>query len=111
MRSTPYTPELTLCVVLILLLSGAMAWTYGGPLDANTTLLFAAGPIIGWSQSTKDGALISALWSLIPLTIFPCYLAIRAAYLNNAVFRWAYLLLASMAWLFSSYFYFIAIWI
>jgi cytochrome b561 len=73
--------------------------------------LFIAGPLSGWIFATWGGALIYALWSLIPLTFLSVWPVIRAASANTSTSRRLWLTLGGTFWLLSSYFYVVAMWV
>ena len=111
MVATEYRRDLLLTVGGVLLLSGVLV-VISGPSEISVAyVLFAAGPFAGWIVAASGGAIIEALWSLIPLTFFSIWPAVRAAKAPTSVSRRLKLVLAGSVWLFSSFFYIVLIWI
>ena len=120
MFSTAYRRDLTVTVTVVLLLAGVLVGIHG-PSELSPNLaslwfivtafsLFAAGPFTGWILATLGGAFFTALWSLIPLTFFSIWPAVRAANSTTSVSRRVKLALAGSVWLFSGFFYAVLIW-
>jgi hypothetical protein len=79
----------------------------GGGSVLDVTGMIALGPAAGWFLAAKSGHVVSALWSLIPATVFsvgPLLLWFRV----RAVFL---LVVAAFAWVASGYFYSVVMWI
>ena len=73
----------------------------------TTALWIALGPLTGWITAIRLGSIIKALWSLVPATLFsvgPLILWIRGR-------AWPWLVVASVVWLASGYFFAVAIWV
>lgn len=121
MSSTEYQRDLAITVGVVLFLSGVLvgiSWESEISLRLDSLLaaaeafiLFASGPFIGWILAARDGAIFAALWSLIPLTFFSIWPAVRAAKATTSASRRLRLALAGSVWLLSSIYYVLLIWI
>jgi hypothetical protein len=120
MLSSEYLRDLTITIRIILLLSGVLVLIHAAGNMSLTFdflvalgaayLLFAAGPFAGWILAAQYSSVVTALWSLIPLTFFSIWPAVRAAQATDSFSRRSRLALAGLVWLFSSFFYVLLIW-
>ena len=71
-------------------------------------LMFASGPIQGWIIAFLIGEVVASLWSLIPLTV----LSFGSLYLaaKQPKRQVGYFIAGGVIWLFSSFYYGVAIW-
>ena len=121
MLATEYRRDLAITVGIVLLLSGVLVAIYGPSnisLRLDSLLVaafayawFAAGPFTGWMLVALGGFIFSALWGLVPLTFFSIWPAVRAAKATTSASRRLMLALAGLVWLFSGFFYTVAMWI
>ena len=71
------------------------------------TVRIALGPIGGWIQAITDGAVLTALWSLVPATLFS--VGPFALWMARRGVCW---LTVSMAvWIAAGYLYAVAMWV
>jgi hypothetical protein len=105
-------------VAAVLLLSVVLVVYFGPEFEFNSwwtiaavLLMFAAGPFAGWLLAIMGGAVLTALWSLVPLTFLSIWPAVRAVRIKKAAYRRFMLALAGALWLFSSTFYLVLMWI
>ena len=112
MPAAEYRRELAVTVGILLLLSGLLAFIcYGSEISVWLYVAFAAGPFTGWVSAVLETDIDTGLWSLIPLTFFSIWPAVRASKANTATSRRWRLALAASAWLFSGFFYAFVIWL
>lgn len=79
----------------------------GRPSLISVTGFIALGPLAGWFLATRDGHVLSALWSLLPATI----LSVGPLILWYSSRRVVLLVVAAVAWVAAGYFYSVVIWV
>jgi hypothetical protein len=108
-----YVGGLLVTNAVVILIAALLArWCHDFHVDNGFYFRFAmiaAGPIGGWVQSSLDGAMVTAIWSLLPLTalaIGPLVFAAKCPSVRVPCFA-----AAAIFWLLSGLFYGIAIWV
>lgn len=71
--------------------------------------LISSGPVGGWFLAAQDHSIVSALWSLLPLTLFTLGPLVMAGWYPVCRVRW--FLVAGIFWLLAGILYGVAIWI
>jgi hypothetical protein len=73
----------------------------------SLTSFISLGPLAGWILATRQGAILSALWSLIPATVF----SVGPLLFWLSTRRTAWLIIATLMWLAAGYYYSVVIWV
>ena len=110
-----YIKGLVTTAIVVLIVSFVMSMKFfGNPIDSPVdfgkgVMALAFGPLTGWVFSAVGGSINSALWSLIPLTAISIGLLVSAQHWPTK--RRLFFAAAGIFWVFSGYFYSVAVWI
>lgn len=105
---------LVLAAAVTLVAFGVAFAIFGSVLPSPSDVLrpfgaIVSGPLAGWFLAIQSGSILSALWSLAPLTLLalgPLVIAIR-----HPAHRIPWFVLAGAFWLAAGVFYGVVIWI
>jgi len=79
----------------------------GRPSLLTISGVISLGPLAGWILAARDGHAFSALWSLLPATVF----SVGPLLLWISTRKTLLLVIASAVWVVAGYFYSVAIWV